>query len=88
MLFNIFFPWIFSLTIMLPTFLELTPTFGTFGYNPTTGECNIINGKVFSVIEILGTYIPFICMVMSYAWIASTVWKRQAFLRSTSEHNM
>ena len=73
---------------MLPTFLELSPTFGTFGYNPTTGECNIINDKVFSVIEILGTYIPFIIMAVSYAWYASTVWKNQAFLRNADDNNM
>ena len=70
-----FFPWVFALLILLPTFLELDPAFGAFGYNPTTGECNIINDKVFSVIEILGTYVPFSCMVASYTFVGSRIWE-------------
>ena len=83
---KILFPWIFSLFILLPTYFELE-SFGNFGYNPTSGECNIVNPKIFSVLEVIGTYVPFLLMAVSYSWIAAKVWKRQAFLRQTSEEN-
>ena len=82
---KILFPWIFPLLILLPTYLRLAPTFGTFGYNPTSGECNIVNPKVVSVLEVIGTYVPFVLMAVSYSWIGATVWKRQAVLRRASE---
>ena len=82
------FPWVFGLLIILPTYLELSPVFGTFGYIPSSGECNIVNPKVFSVLEVFGTYVPFVMMVSSYAWIDSKVWKRQSNLRKSNPENM
>ena len=82
------FPWIFALLILLPTFLEMSPSFGTFGYNSSSGECNIVNPKVFLVLDLLGAYFPFMLMSSSYAWIAEEVWNREAGLCNSDEKNM
>ena len=58
-------PWL-MFVLLLGTILELEEQFGKFGYVPNTGQCTIITPKVFPVLELLGTYIPFLVIVFCY----------------------
>ena len=59
-------PWL-MFVMLLGTILELDQVFGKFGYVPTTGQCTIITPKVFPVLELLGTYIPFMVIILCYS---------------------
>ena len=58
-------PWLMFVLLLGPI-LELDQ-FGKFGYVPTTGQCTIITPKVFPILELVGTYIPFMVIVLCYS---------------------
>ena len=74
-------PW---LTFILPlgTLLELHTVFGKFGYDPAKGQCTIITPRVFAILELLGTYIPFLVMILCYfrLFTVSSLWGRSQIL--------
>ena len=65
---NIMIPWtlpVFYLALLLLPTLPLDQTVG-FVYNPDHGECTLSSKKLILVLDILGTYIPFIIIVSFY----------------------
>ena len=59
-------PWL-MFVLLLGTILEVDDKFGKFGYVPTTGQCTIITPEVFPILELLGTYIPFLIIIICYS---------------------
>ena len=59
-------PWL-TFLLLLGTILELDEMFGKFGYDPGKGQCTIITPRVIPVLELLGTYLPFIVMILCYS---------------------
>ena len=80
-------PWVLAMFYILPTFLGLFPSvFGQMVYSPTLGQCTISSVEVIIVMEILGTYLPFAVMVLSYWKIHQTVCTRQRYLSDHDEN--
>ena len=80
-------PWVLAMFYILPTFLGLFPSvFGQMVYSPTLGQCTISSMEVIIVMEILGTYLPFAVMVLSYWKIHQTVCTRQRYLSDHDEN--
>ena len=59
-------PW-FMFVLLLGTILELEDQFGKFGYVPSTGQCTIITPQVFPILELIGTWIPFLVIILCYS---------------------
>ena len=62
-------PWMMFVLLLgtfLGTILEIDQ-FGKFGYVPTTGQCTIITPKTRTILELLGTYIPFLVIIICYS---------------------
>ena len=67
-------PWLLSFSIPLLAATEVSEdTFGKFGYDPLRGQCSVTSMRVYNVMEILGTYLPFTVMVLAYTRINTAV---------------
>ena len=62
-------PWILGLLYTIPIVTEMMPSV-RMEYHVELGQCTISNIEAAIIIEILGTYLPFIIIVWSY-------WKSQ-----------
>ena len=71
-------PWL-MFVLLLGTILELDH-FGKFGYVPTTGQCTIITPKVFTILEMVGTYIPFMVITLCYTKLFKVYCSRSQML--------
>ena len=58
-------PWM-MFVLLLGTILEIDQ-FGKFGYVPTTGQCTIVTPKTRTILELFGTYIPFLVIILCYS---------------------
>ena len=73
------FPWLITFIYLIPITFELTDM-ARFEYNPSLGQCTVSNPETLLLLEILGSYIPFMLMVLSYTRIHRAVCRRQGNL--------
>ena len=71
-------PWILTLPFIIPPLF--LPGIVRFEYNPDIGECTISSKEVDILLELLGTYLPFFAMILSYTRIHHFVCSRQRYL--------
>ena len=71
------FPWLITFIYLAPITFELLPNKARFEYNPTLGECTVSNRETLLLLEILGSYLPFILMIFSYTRIHRNICRSQ-----------